>query len=470
MKRNKLDRRTFLSGLGKAAGAAMIGLPLLEAMGCSTSEAKLSSASYGLDGAPKRIIFMWHPDGTVMDAFRPTVTTNGMQLGEILAPLESHKQDLLVVNGLDLEARKIAAATGYPKSGHFCGAGCMLSGALLQKGGLFTGGGGDSGWGGGISLDQHIANSIGGATPFRSLELGVQVRKNDVNSRISYQGPAQPLPPENSPYAVFDRLFSNLPPGGGDGGGLSPAEAAALANRGRVLDQVQERYRALTARLGSADKARVDAHLSAIEELESRLLGGGAGAPTASCAVPQMGSPLDVMLTANYPEIGKLQMDLLAMSFACDLTRVATLQWSRSVNGQTYPWLGINQGHHDISHVSLSNAAARADMIAINRYYAEQLAYLIGKLKAIPEGDGTVFDNTVIAWFVGLSDGSSHTTTDLPIVLAGGLGNTFQTGRSLTFSGRSNNDLLVNLMNGMGVPGDVFGDDRACNGPLSGLG
>lgn len=468
MTRTLLDRRTFLAGLGKAAGAAMIGLPLLESMGCQQLTEGLSRESYGLEGAPKRIIFMWHPDGTVMDAFRPTSTAGGLELGPILAPLQSHAQDLLVLSGLDLEVRKIARETGFPKSGHACGAGCMLSGTMLQKGDLFTGGGGPSGWGGGISLDQHIANHIGNATPFRSLELGVQVRKNDVYSRISYQGPAQPLPPENSPYAVFERLFKGIEPGGGDTG-PSEQELAELARRQSVLDLVHERYRALSARLGAADRTRLEAHMTAIEELESRLAGGGSGEPTASCGAPALGAPVDFMQTANYPKIGTLQLDLLSMAFACDLTRVATIQWSRSVNGQTYPWLGINKGHHEISHINLTDATARSQMIAINRYYAEQLAYLIDRLKAIPEGDGTVFDNTVIAWFVGLSNGNSHTTDDLPIVLAGKLGGAFQTGRALSFPGRSNNDLLISLMNAMGIPGDSFGDERACNGPLAGL-
>jgi hypothetical protein len=162
-------------------------------------------------------------------------------------------------------------------------------------------------------------------------------------------------------------------------------------------------------------------------------------------------------------------MDLLAMAFACDLTRVATLQWSRSGSAMRYPWLGINDSHHLLSHAADTNTAAQNKLVAIGRWYAEQLAGLIARLKALPEGGGTVFDNTVIVWFTELAKGNNHTRLGASFLLAGSGGGALRTGRHVSYGGAPHNNLLVSLMNAMCVEEDRFGHPDFCTGPLGNL-
>src|SRR5262249_40074681 len=188
-----------------------------------------------------------------------------------------------------------------------------------------------------------------------------------------------------------------------------------------------------------------------------------------ACQRPDLGTPIDHRLNDNFPVVGRLQMDLLAMAFACDLTRVASLQWSSSVSGTVHTWVGVNRDHHGLSHESDGNADAQEQLVRINRWYAEQLAYLIAKLKQIPEGQGTAFDNTVIVWSNELAKGNAHSHAPLPVVLAGSAGGVFRTGRFLTYDYAYHNDLLIALLNAFGVATTTFGNPSWCRGPLPNL-
>ena len=279
--------------------------------------------------------------------------------------------------------------------------------------------------------------------------------------RMCYAGPNQPLPPTSNPYTAFDRIF-------GDMSADQIQLARRLAQRRSVLDAVMADYGRLAPRLGASDRQKLEAHLTSIREVEVRLAAGDTGRPPA-CQRPDLGTPIDHRLNDNFPVVGRLQMDLLAMAFACDLTRVASLQWSSSVSGTVHTWVGVNRDHHGLSHESDGNADAQEQLVRINRWYAEQLAYLIAKLKQIPEGQGTAFDNTVIVWSNELAKGNAHSHAPLPVVLAGSAGGVFRTGRFLTYDYAYHNDLLIALLNAFGVATTTFGNPSWCRGPLPNL-
>lgn len=439
----RFSRRTMLRGAALGAGA--LTLPFARSL---TGQAT--------DGAPhKRFIAMFTPNGTIADAWTPAGTETSFTLGRILQPLEPFKSKLIVVDGLDMTVTRIS-----PGSAHQQGAGCLLTGMPLNDGDFGGGGGASSGWASGISIDQHIANELALPTRFKSLELGVGVRGSNNRHRIAYAGNDMPLPPENSPTAVFDRLF-------GDFG----ADAAALERlrrrRQSVLDAVRGDVQELHGRLGYEQRIRMEAHLESLRDVERRLLEVSAGTG-AYCEAPMIPS-IDASSSANYPEIGRLQIDLLVMAFACDLTRISTLLWSGSTSGQTFPWLGITQGHHDISHEGDTNATAQRQLTDINRWYAEQLAYLLEKLDSIPEGDGTMLDNTIVFWGNELSKGNSHSRSNMKFVIAGSGGGYFRTGRFIRPGDVSHNDLLVSFANAMGVETTRFGHRDHCSGPLTSL-
>ena len=435
-----VNRRTFLRG----AGGAAIALPLLEAMGRSAT------------AVPKRFVVMFSPNGTVRENWLPKGGQTDFTLSPILSPLEPHRKDIVVVSG-------VAQQQGGGGGGHVRGMGCMLTGVPVNAGGSWEG---DGSWASGISVDQEIANKIGMDTKFRSLELGVGVGLGppggipaSVWTRMSYLGNNSPLPPENSPYKAFARIFAGL--------GDDPTGALRLrASRRTVLDGMKAEYTALVAKLGAADRARVDSHLQAIRQIEEAL----DRAPEGVCKLPMQGPAIDVLKNDNYGAVGRLQTDLMVMAMACDLTRVASLQWSHSVGETRFTWLGINEGHHEISHKGDSDVTARDHLTKINRWYAEQLAYLIAKLKEVPEEGGTMLDHTLILWCNELGKGNAHSGTDAPYVLAGRAGGTMRTGRSLSFQGAvPHNNLLVSLLNAMGLSATRFGKPEWCSGPLPGL-
>jgi hypothetical protein len=278
-----------------------------------------------------------------------------------------------------------------------------------------------------------------------------------------YRAGNQPLPPEDNPAAVYDRVFADLH--------TDPAELLRVRQRrASILDSVSTEYGRLQGRLGSADRARLEAHLTAIREVETRLTGPTL-AERAQCRDPSL-APVEAALNDAYPTVGAQQIDLLLMALACDITRVASLQWSRSVSQTRFTWLGINEGHHDLSHLGDDDAVAQGKLERINHWYAAQFAALIAGLKAIPEGDGTMLDNTLLLWCNELAKGNVHGHADAPYVLAGRAGGGLRTGRFLSFAGGasvSHNDLLVSLLNALGLPDTTFGNPDWCQGPLSGL-
>jgi len=447
--RKPISRRALLRGLGGAA----VALPFLDAM-----RPRLARAQGGQP--PKRFIVWYTPNGTVPANFWPTGGERDWALSPILQPLERHKADINVVGGVDL----ISSLSG-PGDAHQKGTGQCLTAWPLQEG-TFPGDAGlSAGWANGISIDQKVADHIAGDTRFRSLEFGVHVDGSGVKSRISYRGPGRPIPPENDPAVMYRRVFGDV------GSGDDASKRRLETRRQLVLDSVMGQYRALHTQLGAEDRLKLDAHMASIASIQERL-GKDTVRFEGECQPLDIGGALDPMRASSIPMIGTLQMDLIAMAFACDLTRVASLMWTRSTSEVVFGWLGedIREGHHPLAHKGDEDRVKVAQNTRINQWYADQFAYLIDRLKSIPEGDGSVFDNTVILWTNEQSKGNNHDRMDMPYVLAGSAGGHFETGRYVTRDGRvPHNHLMVSLLHAFDIGEDVFGDPQFATGPLSGL-
>jgi hypothetical protein len=442
--RFQLSRRALLRGL---AGVA-VGLPLLEIM---------SDKRAAAGAAPKRLVIFFSPNGTVPDAW-VTGGETGFTLGPILQPLAPYQNDIVVLTGMNNEA-----AYHGPGDDHQRGMGTMLTGIEMQDG-QYKGGCDTcppAGFAGGPSVDQVIAQKVGQQTKLASMEFGVQVHDSDDWSRMSYSGPGTPMPPVDDPAAAYDRLFKDL--------NADPAGQKRLSDeRHMVLSSIMADAQKLSGRLGAADKMKLEQHLDSIDTINKHLdnvvtVGGACMDPGAPTKISDIYDP------SVFEAIGKVQMDMLTMALTCDVTRVASIQWQRSVGDLVFDWLGVTEGHHSLSHHGLDEQTAKDDLIKINNWYASQLAYLIGKMKSIPEGTGTLLDNTVIVWVNELAIGNLHSHDDMRFLLAGSCGGSFKTGRHLSYNGDPHNNLLLSLCKMMGVDLPTFGNPAYCTGPLANL-
>jgi hypothetical protein len=443
---NPHTRRQFLRGSGSIA----IALPFF-------------SSLHGRVGAaptprPRRFIGWFSSCGTINPAWTPSGTETAFTFNEILRPLDPYKGDVLILDGIDMTSSNYG-----PGSGHQKGMGHLLTGTELQSGSFVGGGGASAGFAGGISVDQLIAKRIGTENKLASVQLSVQAFNNDVWSRMSYTGPGVSLPPINDPAILFDRLF---------GGMVSdPAAAAKLREqRKSVLDGVASHFAAINAQLSGDDRKRLDAHLTAVRDVEKRL----DAVSSSTCKTPTKPGAMDVKSQASFPVVGKLHMELLALALACDITRVATMQWSRATSPTVYSWLGsdMKESHHELSHAGDSDSVAKAKLVRINKWHAEQFAYFLGQLKAIEENPGeTLLDNSLILWGSELAVGNTHSRKDMPFVLAGKAGGAVKTGRYVKYpAGTPHNNLLVAAANACGLTDiKTFGNPKYCTGALTKL-
>lgn len=436
-----VTRRALLRG----AGGVVVGLPFLE----------LFSGGSRAQAAPKRFVVMFTAAGCVYDRWKPTGSGEAFELSESLAALAPRKSDLVVLGGVSLRSA-IQEYNGF--NGHDRGMGSMMSSEhiALGPGGLGDNGVVVDGSAGGITIDQTIANAIGQGTLFRSLELGVEANTNPgmpLSQVTSYRGPFQPNYPRNSPEAAFSEVF---------GAGVGGAEVAKLhVQRRSVLDAVADDYGRLLKRVGADDKARLDAHLTAIRDLETRLE--MQDEALVGCDVPDFPSG------TSFPKVGEYHTDLLVRSLSCDLTRVGTLQWSTAQSGTTFTWLGHSVFHHQLSHDAGMQASARDKLVEIHNWYSLQLLHLMDAMAAVDEGERTLLENTVILWINEIGNPWDHTYENTPIVLAGQGGGALTTGRFLETNGASHADVFVSLQQLFGVESDVFGNPEFCDGPLPGL-
>jgi hypothetical protein len=422
-----VKRRAWLRGVGGIA----VALPWLE------SWPRRANAEG--DAFPTRCVLVFSSNGTVPPSWTPGPD---FTLSPILAPLSDHRDRIIVCSGIDM------LSSGGDHKGHNRGVGALWTG--LEP---FGGNDGDSGYAGGISIDQFLAQALQPGTPFSTLEFGVRVKSDLPNGRMIYSGPNQPIAPQDNPFAMFDRLF-------GEGTGGADAAAALLARRQSVLDAVADDTASILPQLGGADRVKLQAHLDAVRSLEQRLAAlGGLG-----CTAPELPAQFDWKQNDRYPEVGELQLDLLVMALACGLTRIASLMWSHALSSVIFTWLGQSVDHHTLSHDE--SPPAQEQLVAIGSWYAERFAGLLDRMAAVVEGDGTLLDHSVVVWGSELGKGQPHYCTQIPFVLAGSCNGYFATGRHLAFDHASHNDLLLAVLEAMGVVVPSFGDPAFCHGPL----
>jgi hypothetical protein len=448
-----ISRRTLLRG----AGGIAIGLPFLEIM---SAPRRVSAADPVI---PQRFIVFFSPDGYIKKNWTPTGTETAFTLGRSLLPLKDFQNRLIVLDGVDNEAAKHG-----PGDDHMRGMGTMLTGTELLNGTQQGGCCEPAGLAGGMSIDQKIAGVIGKGLKFKSVELGVLASNSGtVLGYTSYANSNQPLPAENNPAAVFSRIFADV---GGDQSAIDRLQA----QRRSVLDAVSASYSSLAPKLGSTDKQKLDLHFTQIRDLETRLT---AKTNVSAACIKPTSPTVNYKSNDSFPDVGKLQMDLMVQALACDLTRVATIQWAASAAGPRFTWLGADRGQHDISHDGDDNADSQEKLTQIDEWYAKQLAYLMSALQKIPEGPSgkTMLDHTLILWCNELSRGNAHSHPDMPYVLAGGTeaaANPLRMGRFLQYGSNQtvkHNDLLVSLLNVFGLPDKTFGNPAYCTGPLARL-
>lgn len=444
MTMHRIGRRLFLKG----AGGVSLGLPLFT-----------SWPAHGQTmNFPKRFIVFFHPNGTIPDAWFPTpgATERDFTMSEILQPLEPHRQKLILLDGVHMQAPD--AGPGEP---HQQGMGALLTGKRLQEGTFVGGDGSLAGWGDGESVDQLIASYISQGTRFASIQFGVRATGAAVRHRLSYAGPARPLPPQNAPRAVFGNLFRDFM--------VEPDERERQRLRRKsILDAVRGQFAHVRTKVSVADRDKLDTHLEFVRDIERRL--DLMGPTTPRCEVPSEPPQLDAVHEDNMGTVSRLQTDLLVAAMACDLTRVASIQYSTGANNIRFSFMGSYTDDHQLSHAGNGDATSRSEWIARQRWYAEQFKYLLDRLDAIPEGSGTMLDNTVIFWGSELAVGNTHSHVNMPFLLAGRAGGQLDTGRYVRFpSGRQHNDLHVALLNLMGIAETTFGDPDFCNGALPGL-
>lgn len=447
----RMHRRQMLRG----ALGSMLALPLLD---LAVRDVKAALPGVAPDGYPLRFVVFFNPNGCWPATWFPAGTETDFALAQSMASLEPFKDKLVILDGVDMPA-----VDAGPGEDHQQGMGGVLTGRPLQAGGFVGGDGSLAGWGDGISIDQRIAQHIGATTPLASVEAGIRASAytgSEVRSRIVYSGAAQPLPPEDNPSGIWGRMFGDF--------SADPTEMAVLrAKRVSVLDTVAGQFDAIRQQAGLDDRTRLDQHAALVRDLELRLqnepvLGEHCMVPGAPAAV----NPDDA---GSMHLVSQAHIDLIAMAFACDITRVASLQYSNGANHHTFPFVGSNSDGHGLSHAADEDAVSWAEWTVRQTWYCEQFAYLLGKLAAIPEGDVTMLDHTVVLWVNELSKGNSHSHQRMPFVLAGSGGGYFRTGRYVTHVNAPHNDLLVSLQNAFGIEEQTFGAPEYCTGPLANL-
>ena len=425
----RISRRTVLRG----AGCAMA-LPWLESLDTFADTA--TPAAF-----PKRFGVVFLGCGVNEDHWSAEGSGVAMKLSKTLQPLEPLKQKINVIDGLYVQA-----LTG--QGIHPAQTGSLLSGAHISKGAIIHSG---------ISVDQMIANRVGENTPQSSIVLACDqpmTGYHETNfslaysSHISWQTPDSPVPVEVYPSLAWDNLFDNR---------------GSLLNAS-LLDRVKDRAEALNRKVSSADKNKLDEYLTSVREVEKRVEGMRANKDKADDAAKAKNTVAATMdrpangLPEDLRDHARLMCDIIAIAFQTNRTHVASLIISRDLSAMYYPFLDVKDGHHAASHDNNSDAYER-----IARFHVSQFAYLASKLDSMKEGDGTVLDNTCLMFLSNLWIGRKHDNFRLPLVLAGGLGGTLETGRALNYlnAGEDNRkmcSLYLSLMDRFGVKLEQFGD------------
>jgi hypothetical protein len=395
---------------------------------------------------------LYVPNGKIMEKWTPKSEGADYELPSILEPLADLRQYFSVLTGLTADK---ARPNGDGPGDHARALGAFLTGAQPRK----TDG---TDIRAGISVDQVAAARIGDQTRLPSLEVGCEPGAMAGNcdsgyscvysSTMSWKSATQPLPKEVNPRLVFERLFASAPDG---------QRQQRDARRKSILDLVREDFSELNGKLGASDQRKLDEYASAIRDIELRI--------ERAAKLPEVKTPdfkVPSGIPTSYEEHLKLMCDLIVLAFQSDVTRVCTFVLANEGSNRPYPFIDVKDGHHNLSHHQ--GDKEKKDKIAkINRFHVTQLAYLLTKLKSIPEGDGTLLDHSMIAYGSGNSDGNAHNHDNLPVLFAGGGCGTLKQGRHIRFANETPiNNLWLSMLDRMSVKVDTLGDST---GRLKGL-
>ncbi len=442
-----INRRSFLKGAAAAAPTAAL-LPLAGGFGLNPV--------FAAGGGPKRAIFFFIPDGCIPQSFHPSGSEFAFRLGPQTQALDSVRNDCVFLSGFR-----------------------MYEGGNSHEGGVAKVLTGNSD----RSLDVFLAEQLRGQTPISSLYLGIHATHENGNNYFSFLPGNKVRTPEDNPLKAFEQTFGK--PGNSGGGGGGGGGAQAVDPRASVLDVSLGELQRLQNRLGSTERQKLDLHLTALREVEQRIKAVSSAPSTSASAgalsvdtfnsegfvVPEgfHGYPSVFNREENFELVGKLQTDLAVLALANDVTRVVSIQWSHPVSPTQMAFTGSTQRHHDASHYGAPDSATARNFNLLQNYYCGQLASLINKLRSVPEGDGTLLENTIIFLFSELGDSNLHSHSNMPFILAGQAGGALPTGRLVNLPEEAHSKILVSIANAMGFNIDSFGFTGRGRGGVPGL-
>lgn len=442
-----IPRRTVLRGIG-----ASLALPLLDGMVPALTAMQNTPAR-----AVKRLGIVYHPNGIVPAGWLPKGTGTDFTFGPTMAALEPYRNQMLILSNLD---NVEADAKGDGPGDHARAGGSYLTGVHVRKS--------ETNVEASMSMDQIAATAFEKDTQLGSLQLtldaNTMVGSCDggyscaYSNTLSWRNPTLPLMSENDPRVVFERLF------GASDSTDSKVRTARLRQDRSLLDSITERITTLQRELGAGDKRKVDNYLESVRDVERRIQ---KAEEQSSREMPHVEKPGGV--PATFEDHAALMYDLQLLAYQSDLTRVITFMYGREITGRTYPALGINESHHSISHHG-EDPEKLAKLAVIQAHHVSLFANYLAKLKATPDGDGSLLDHSMILFGSGISNSDRHTHVELhPVVVGGGAG-TLKGGRHIAQkTGTPLANLHLTLLNKMGVPLEKIGDSTGQMNDLSGV-
>lgn len=437
--RKSLSRRTLLRGLGTT-----VALPLLDAM------VPAMAAPNRTAGVPvRRMAYLYVPNGIIMKDWTPAADGTGFEFSRTLKPVEKFRDQICVLSGLD---HYNGQSLGDGAGDHARAGATWLTGVHPKK----TQGADIHA---GISVDQIAAKEIGNLTQFPSLELGLEDNRMvggcdsgyscAYSNTISWRSPTTPLPPENNPRALFERLF-------GDGETTDPAARAKQAKEDRsILDFVRADAARLGADLGTSDQRKLSEYLDSVREIERRIQK-IEQAKGQEVELPAIERPAGIPPT--FEEHIQLMFDLMTVAFQADLTRVITLMIGREGGNRTYRSIGVPDAHHGLSH-HFNDPAKIERLQKIDQHHVLMTSYFLDKLQSTKDGEGTLLDHSMVVYGSSISDGNRHEHLNLPAFIAGGGAGRIRGGRHLRYAkGTPMTNLYMSILDLMGVQPEKVGD------------
>lgn len=445
-----ISRRRMLKGLG-----ACIALPFLDAMG-------FPGSGYSPQKSPVRNAFLFMPNGVHPDHWTPKGLGREFELTRQLLPLKEYKQDIQILGELMNHKSIFKGADG-----HYAKSASLLTCTPIKQTI------GDNIDCGGVSVDQIIANHVGGETLFPSLEYGLDriTTGVDINvgftrlygSSISWKTPYQPLSKEIDPRLAFDRLFRSFVPG---------QKPKNDPHKQSILDAVMDDAKSLKNNLGRSDQDKLSEYLESIYSVEKRISNTANLEKFESKITPDIRKELirvnqnineyvEMYSGVDVTEKTRLMFDIMALAFWSDASRVSTFMFGNSVSNRNFSFIdGVHGNHHSISH-HMNKEETLEEYLRISAWHIEQYAYFLGKLKSIKEGDRTLLDNSMVMFTSDLRDGNRHAPRDLPIILAGKGGGKLKTGQNIIFEKETNlSNLYLTMLNAQGINVRSFADSN----------